>query len=162
MKQIKKAKDIHQIRKAKEQFSNTEEDIHQFLASTDGQIFKTYFVFSEFDSPDMLGSGLRRMNLYFLSRLSEARQLADAPFVITSGYRTPQYNEKLESKGYKVSRNSAHLRGVAADISTPTPRMRHKIVSSLLEVGFNRLGIGPNFVHVDMDLTKTPNLIWTY
>jgi hypothetical protein len=29
-------------------------------------------------------------------------------------------------------------------------------------VGFNRIGISHNFIHVDMDMNKTQNLIWTY
>ena len=41
-----------------------------------------YFKLSEFDSPDMVGSG-ESMDQEFLSRLDQARSLADVPFKIT-------------------------------------------------------------------------------
>ena len=43
-----------------------------------------YFKLSEFDSPDMVGSG-EAMDKEFLSKLDQARSLCDIPFRITSG-----------------------------------------------------------------------------
>jgi len=74
-----------------------------------------YFKLSEFDSPDSKGSG-KNMTKEFLIKLEIARDIANVPFLISSGFRTPQHNISLKKQGYKASANSSHLKGCAADI----------------------------------------------
>ena len=123
--------------------------------------YMKYFKLYEFDSPDMVGSG-EAMDKEFLSKLDQARSLCDIPFKITSGYRTKEYNEGLLARGYKASANSSHLKGLAADIACTNSVARHIIVSALLKVGLNRIGIADSFIHVDRDSSKPANVIWTY
>ncbi len=120
-----------------------------------------YFKQTEFDSPDLKGSG-ENMNSEFLQKLDKARELANTPFVITSGYRTPDYNQLLIDEGIKASPVSSHMKGLAADISAKTSRQKYDIVTALMSVGFNRIGIASSFVHVDDDIDKVGRLIWTY
>jgi len=118
-----------------------------------------YFDISEFDSPDEVGSG-ERMDKVFIHLLDKARKKAGIPFKITSGYRTKEHNLKV---GGRIG--SSHCTGYAVDIYLPRgSRDRYLIINSLLEVGFNRLGIDfkRNFVHVDVDRMKDENVIWTY
>jgi uncharacterized protein YcbK (DUF882 family) len=104
-----------------------------------------HFKLSEFDSPDLPGSG-KNMNPDFLKRLDEAREIAGVPFKINSGFRTEAHNTKVNGKP-----NSSHLRGYAADIHCHDPRWKFKILDSLLKVGFDRIGIYKTFIHVDCD-----------
>ena len=120
-----------------------------------------YFKLSEFDCPFEEGSG-SKMNYTFLEKLDQARGLAGIPFKITSGYRTKEYNEDLIKRGYKASRNSSHLKGLAADISVKDSKSRFIVFNSLLLAGFTRIGIADTFIHVDLDTDKTQNVIWTY
>jgi zinc D-Ala-D-Ala carboxypeptidase len=120
-----------------------------------------YFHISEFDSPDEPGSGAG-MSRKFLRMLDEARGIANVPFVITSGFRTPQHQKTLQARGYKTSDTSSHLIGVAADISCTTSAKRYRILAALIAVGFTRIGIADTFIHVDNDATKTPGVAWTY
>ena len=118
-----------------------------------------YFDISEFDSPDEVGSG-ERMDKVFIHLLDKARKKAGIPFKITSGYRTKEWNLKV---GGRVG--SSHCKGYAVDLYLPRgSRDRYLIINSLLEVGFNRLGIDfkRNFIHVDVDRMKDENVIWTY
>ena len=115
-----------------------------------------YFDISEFDSPDEPGSG-QYMDDEFLEMLDNARHMAGIPFIINSGYRTKEHNRKVGGRS-----NSAHLAGFAADISATTSRQRMWIVGSLLEAGFNRIGIASTFIHVDNDPTKPEEVMWTY
>jgi len=115
-----------------------------------------YFKLSEFDSPDLVGSG-EAMDKEFLSRLDQARSLCDIPFRITSGYRSEAHNRKVGG----VS-DSSHKKGLAADIACTNSAARHIIVTALLKVGLNRIGIADTFIHVDMDSSKPANVIWTY
>ena len=118
-----------------------------------------YFKLSEFDS-DVKGSG-KNMKRVFLKKLDKARNIAGVPFKITSGFRTPQHNERLKKEGYKVSANSSHLKGLAADIACADSGTRQKIVNGLIVAGFTRIGIADTFIHCDTDTDKT-DAIWLY
>lgn len=120
-----------------------------------------HFDFEEFDCPTLEGSGLPttdggKMNLDFLHKLDEARELAGVPFKITSGYRSPQHNLDV---GGRVG--SSHIKGLAVDIACVNSHQRQKILTALIQVGFKRIGIGKSFIHSDLDPDK-PNAIWLY
>lgn len=115
-----------------------------------------HFSINEFDSPDLPNSGLN-MDNDFLQMLDMAREIANIPFKINSGYRTKEHNKKVGGKS-----DSSHLVGKAVDIAYSNSRDRWIIITALQEAGFNRLGIAKTFVHVDNDQTKAPNVIWTY
>ena len=108
-----------------------------------------YFTITEFDSPDEVGSG-RLMNVDFLEKLDLARSKFDKPIKINSGMRTSAHNAK------------SHLTGYAADLHCNNSRDRYDLINCLLDVGFNRIGVGNTFIHVDSDPSKSPDVIWTY
>lgn len=114
-----------------------------------------YFTWEEFDSPDLEKSGYMYMDRDFVERLDIARGIAGVPFVINSGYRTHNHNIRVGG-----SKNSSHKKGLACDISTPDSRTKFLAVRALLEVGFTRIGIYDNFVHVDDDEEKIQEVIW--
>jgi len=97
------------------------------------------------------------MQPHFLLKLDEAREYAGIPFVINSAYRSPKHNKKVGGKP-----NSSHIKGLAVDIRCNTSRNRFIILDALIAVGFNRIGIADSFIHVDLDLSKSDNVIWTY
>lgn len=118
--------------------------------------FHIFFEYGEFDSPDEEGSHIN-MNTEFLNKLTRAREIASIGFKITSGYRTPDHNEKVGGVP-----SSSHVGGYAVDIYAPTSRQKFIIVNALLEAGFDRIGIAKNFIHVDSDPTKPDSVLWTY
>lgn len=115
-----------------------------------------YFSFAEFDSPDEEGSGEKYMNENFIKRLDRARERAGIPFKINSGYRTEKQNKKVGG----VS-DSAHKKGLAADIAAKTENDKKIIAKALYQENFIRLGFGKNFIHVDIDDTK-PQVQYAY
>ena len=115
-----------------------------------------HFFISEFDSPDLKGSG-QLMDKTFLSMLDDARGIANIPFKINSGFRTKEHNKKVG--GVK---SSSHLKGLACDISCVDSRSRFTVINALISVGFHRIGISSSFIHVDLDYDKPQNVIWTY
>jgi len=120
------------------------------------------FTSSEFDSPDLKGSG-ENMKDEFMEKLQDARDIAETSFRITSGFRTQAYHDDLGRRGYKTAKTrSAHQDGYAADISCKDSKKRWLIINSLLLAGFNRIGIASTFLHVDNSPYKTENCIWTY
>ena len=114
----------------------------------------TNFKLSEFSCPCCKENDTQHE---LIERLDRARNLAGVPFVINSGYRCEKNNDWVGGV-----ESSSHLRGLAADIECMTSQARMKIVRSLLDVGFERIGISALFIHVDIDRTKPPSVIWTY
>ena len=102
------------------------------------------------------------MSEEFLELLDEAREIASIPFHITSGLCCEEYNQDLIKRGYKASKTSSHLKGVAADISCKNSTDRWTIINSLLLTGLCRIGISDTFIHVDLDKEKQQEVIWTY
>jgi len=113
-----------------------------------------HFTLDEFRCPCC---GSVQMDKDFVILLDLARTIAGIPFVITSGYRCEKHNKEIGG----VS-DSAHIKGLASDIKVKNSSDRYVILDALRKVGFNRFGIGPDFIHVDCDDTKPQNVIWTY
>jgi len=97
-----------------------------------------------------------KMNIDFLLKLDEARELAGIPFKINSAYRSPEHPESIKNP------TSSHIKGLAVDISAKDSIKRFKILKALLSVGFTRIGLANTFIHVDLDQDKSQNVIWTY
>ena len=112
-----------------------------------------HFKISEFDSPDKPGSG-RFMDSDFLMNLDKAREIANTCFIITLGFMTPEYNKKVGG-----SETSSHLKGLAVKIECNNSPERYLIMCSLIQLGFARIGIAENFLHLDADGSK-PDAIW--
>ena len=114
-----------------------------------------YFTYEEFDSPDIQGSG-QMMCDTIIEMLDQVREEYGKPIRISSGYRTEQAN--LKAGGVK---NSSHLKGLAVDIKVKNGRERYELLNILTKY-FYRIGIARNFIHIDIDLDKPQNVIWTY
>ncbi|MBW1996376.1 MAG: peptidase M15 [Deltaproteobacteria bacterium] len=113
-----------------------------------------HFILVEFACPCC---GKVEMDEGFLRKLDLARDYSIVPFFITSGYRCERHNDRVGGK-----KNSAHLRGYAADIKVANSRARYYILEALMRVGFKRIGIGSNFIHVDDDPSLPTAVVWTY
>ncbi|MFP2995043.1 D-Ala-D-Ala carboxypeptidase family metallohydrolase [Spongiivirga sp. MCCC 1A20706] len=115
-----------------------------------------FFKQEEFDSPDKPGSGAK-MKQHFLDMLIAAREKANIPFIITSGYRTRAHNRRVGGVN-----GSSHTKGVAVDLRCHDSKTRSIIITSAIAVGFNRIGISDRFIHLDADMQKVQDVIWTY
>lgn len=100
--------------------------------------------------------GKSNISANLILKLDLARELAETPFVITSGYRCPKHN--IEVGGVN---DSAHIHGLAVDIAVADNIARLNILRGLIIAGFRRIGIGKDFIHADIDKTK-PNNLWLY
>ena len=106
----------------------------------------------EFDCPCCSGNWI---SLALVEKLNRARNIAKIPFVISSGCRCNTYNAE---NGYNAK--SDHVYGVGADIKCHDSKSRLLIVSSLLSVGFERIGIYDRHIHASTHSEKPP-AIWT-
>ena len=113
-----------------------------------------YFTIDEFKCKCC---GVENMNRAFIHKLDSTRSIAGVPFTVVSGYRCEKHNTEVGGKS-----DSAHLRGLAADIAVIGSCGRFKILDAAFRLGFNRIGIGKTFIHLDTDKSLPPQVIWLY
>lgn len=97
---------------------------------------------------------LSDMNEEFMDRLQTARTIAGCPFKLNSAFRSVAYEKSKKRTG-----KSMHTLGRAVDIKCVDAGSRYRIVESLIASGFNGIGIGNTFIHVD---DRPIKFIWTY
>src|SRR5262245_56132540 len=125
------------------------------MKSTDWTSIR-HFAPKEFDSPDAPESGLQ-MDLEFVRKLDELRELLAHPLIIRSGYRTKSHNARVGGVD-----SSAHEAGRAADVMCECSTVRANILRHAIALGFRRIGIGKTFIHLDDDPTKPQDVAWLY
>ena len=78
------------------------------------------------------------------------------PYLLLSGYRTPQTNAMLRSRSRSVAKNSLHMKGQAADL-----RLKSRSVSQMARaaISCSAGGVGryskANFVHMDCGVVRS-------
>jgi len=103
------------------------------------------------------GCGALVVDLILLKRLDLLRARVGEPLQITSGYRCPAHNKAVGGKS-----TSEHVDGQGVDIAAPSSWLKMKIVREALPLGFNRVGIGQDFVHLGVSDTLPKHVLWTY
>lgn len=107
---------------------------------------------------DWRTDGVKSMDLRTIDIMAAAHNLMDAnePYMLLSGYRSPQTNAMLRSRSRGVAKNSLHVKGQAADL-----RMSTRSVSQMARAAAacNGGGVGKysrsNFVHMDCGVVRT-------
>lgn len=90
--------------------------------------------------------------------MAAAHNLMDVnePYMLLSGYRSPETNAMLRSQSSGVARNSLHMRGQAADLrlSSRSVGQMARAAASCRAGGVGRYS-GSNFVHMDCGPVRT-------
>ena len=97
------------------------------------------------------------MDQRFLDTLDALRAQAGIPLVLNCAYRSVAHEKARGRSG-----NSAHTKGLAADIRCNSSATRWKIVTAALALGIRRIGIGKSYVHVDIDGALPQDVVWHY
>jgi len=111
-----------------------------------------YFKIEDFNCQE---TGENEMSVEFIERLDGLRAVCGFPFIVTSGYRSP--NHSIEAKKEQPGQ---HAQGIAADIKVLGGSQRRLLVEKALDMGFTGVGVDKNFIHVDIR-TTTP-VLWVY
>eukprot|EP00581_Thalassiosira_minuscula_P029942 CAMPEP_0183761650 /NCGR_PEP_ID=MMETSP0739-20130205/8564_1 /TAXON_ID=385413 /ORGANISM="Thalassiosira miniscula, Strain CCMP1093" /LENGTH=194 /DNA_ID=CAMNT_0025999833 /DNA_START=26 /DNA_END=606 /DNA_ORIENTATION=- len=101
---------------------------------------------------DWRTDGVKSMDLRTVDIMAAAHNLMDAdePYMLLSGYRSPQTNAMLRSRSRGVAKNSLHMKGQAADLrlSTRSVSQMARAAAACRGGGVGRYS-GSNFVHMD-------------
>ena len=98
------------------------------------------------------------MDAAFVRVLDRVRERAGIPLVLTSAYRSPEWEVAHGRSG-----KGDHPQGRGVDVRCGTGASRYKIVAAALAEGINRIGIGKNYVHLGAGAQGLPqDVIWHY
>ena len=106
---------------------------------------------------DWRTNGVKSIDLRTVDIMAAAHNLLDAsePYMLLSGYRSPQTNAMLRSRSRGVAQNSLHMRGQAADL-----RLSSRSVNQMARAAIACQGGGvgrysrSNFVHMDCGVVR--------
>ena len=113
-----------------------------------------FFKLEEFACPCC---GKNNIDMHLVHMLDHLRVWMAQPLKITSGYRCEKHNREVGGVP-----NSAHLKGLAVDIHVPDSKFRFFLIHFAIIVGFQRIGVAKNFVHLDIDEEKPQHVLWLY
>lgn len=119
-----------------------------------------FFKPQDFECKCGMCGGAGPVSIDLVRKLEEIRVETDQPIVVTSGCRCEAHNREVGG-----APNSAHLNKYgccrAADIKVPDAAFRYLFVRAAVK-RFKRIGIGPDFIHVDNDPELPKDAMWTY
>ena len=102
------------------------------------------------------GCGRADIKDELVHKIQEVRDILGRSIRINSGFRCSRHNGNIGA-----SETSSHIGGWAADLQTKGSAARYELLTAVMQV-FDRVGIAKNFIHVDVDATKTAGVVWTY
>ncbi len=101
---------------------------------------------------DWRTDGVKSMDTRTVDIMAASHNLLDVtePYMLLSGYRSPQTNAMLRSRSRGVAKNSLHMRGQAADLRLAS-RSVNQMAKAALACHGGGVGrySGSNFVHMD-------------
>ena len=113
-----------------------------------------YFAHKELECK--CGCGKADMDDMFLERLDMLRYRYNKPIYLNSAYRCANHNKNVGG----VS-DSPHTLGLAVDIKC-NGQEKYWLMKYAFQLGFQGIGVGDTFLHVD-DKTQEPRPnVWTY
>lgn len=100
----------------------------------------------------------KSIDLRTVDIMAAAHNLLDAeePYMLLSGYRSPQTNAMLRARSRGVAKNSLHMKGQAADLrlSTRSVSQIARAAQACRGGGVGKYS-GSNFVHMDCGQVRT-------
>ena len=111
------------------------------------------------------GTGKLLIVLEFMDKLQRLRERLSVPLVISSGYRTPEYNAEVSSTGL----TGPHTTGRAVDIKV-NGEPAWRLLSIAGDSGFHGIGVSQKgahascFIHIDdvPNETHPRPWVWSY
>ncbi len=114
----------------------------------------SYFTQDEFKCPCC---GMVNVSAWLIHQLNRVRELYGKPMIVNSGCRCRNHNSHVGG-----SANSEHLIGTAADIKCDNSHDRYLLIKYAIQVGFTRIGVSKNFIHLGVSTQHPGEVLWVY
>jgi len=101
--------------------------------------------------------GANQISSQLVSLIQSLEHHIGEDLTITSGFRCPKHNKEVGG-----SPTSSHLKGLAVDIAAADLHLYFSIIYWSIFLGITRMGLGKNFIHLDIDPGKTQEVVWRY
>lgn len=123
---------------------------------------KNYF--KDHETTCKCGCGENNISNKFMEKLNRTRAIAGIPFMPTSFCRCKKHNRAVGGKedSEHISCKESNVECEAVDIQATNSRARYTVIQSAILCGFNRIGIGKDFIHLGNSSTKAQEVIWLY
>jgi zinc D-Ala-D-Ala carboxypeptidase len=107
-----------------------------------------------------------RISPDLMEKLQAMRNETGQPITITSGIRCRQHPESIKRPTsshipLKLGDSEGKV-GHAVDIATGSARRRFFLLEAAFDAGFERIGIGRTFLHLDNDFQKAQDVVFDY
>lgn len=135
-------------------FTDLTNDVLQQLGESPTAVKLKYK--EQFAPPPSIIANMQKLSSR-LDMVAMKMKAAGYGFDITSGYRCERLNTAVGGK-----KNSAHVRGLAADIHFSGQQHAKDLIAALIAAGFKRIGLGSTFIHADIDATLPHPACWLY
>ncbi|KMW57715.1 exported hypothetical protein [Candidatus Rhodobacter oscarellae] len=151
---LRGAGDIRRIRMYSSRTGESMDSIYWI----EGEYIKEVIKEINFFMRDWRSDRTTSMDIRTVDIMAASHNLMDIsePYMLLSGYRTPQTNAMLRSRSRGVAKNSLHMKGMAADL-----RLKSRSVGQMAKaaVACNAGGVGrysrSNFVHMDCGTVRS-------
>ena len=114
-----------------------------------------HFSLYEFQRPECL-------RLEMIQKLDELREACGFPLVVTSSWRDREHNAAVG--GVNDSSHCLAEDGLYSGVDIATHNIGggglYKLVRNALTIGYNRIGIYPRHVHLDVENRLPQQIIW--
>lgn len=121
----------------------------------------THFQSKEFNCPCSKCDKLV-INTDLIDLLEKIRDIVQNPIKINSGYRCANYQQELRDRGYETSLGtSSHEMGNAADLAI-IGYNGIQLEGIARNAGFKAVGVGKDFIHVDLRADKDRRWLYPY
>ena len=121
--------------------------------------------FSRYEVQCSCGCGASWVSPRLIEKLQHVRDVFGKPMTITSGVRCESFNASIKGSLVSSHMPDADGMGLAVDIACTSSKARFEMVDVAIKI-FRRIGIAGqhsgNFIHLDVDPSKTQDVIWTY
>jgi len=101
------------------------------------------------------GCGFNEVSNENIIKIQQLRTMCGFPFVFRSCCRCKLHNKNVDGRD-----NSEHLTCDGFDIVCLTSNQKFILVSNAINLGFNRIGIYKDFVHLGTSKKHPQNVLW--
>lgn len=103
--------------------------------------------------------GISNISIELVKALQSLRDLLKEPIKINSACRCPAHNKAVRGSEKSFHITTPEQEGKAVDIQITNKGVAYKVREYAVQCGFKGIGVGANFIHLDV---RPGNILYTF